>query len=142
MTKQHSALFEAARIGQLELANRIVMAPMTRARANGDTAVPIPETAIYCGQRASAGLNISEGVVISPETMGYVNVPGIYNPEQVKAWREVTNAVHAKGGKIFAQSGTSAASRTPTCSAVSFRSRPLRSTRTTSPSLRAVRRTR
>lgn len=72
MTGQTAKLCEPARVAGIDLSNHIVMAPMTRARADIDTAVPIPETATYYAQRASAGLIISEGVVISPEATGYV----------------------------------------------------------------------
>ncbi len=101
MTEQMSVLFEGARVGDLDLPNRVLMAPMTRARANGATPSPLMGT--YYEQRASAGLIISEGVVISPEATGFVNVPGIYSDEQVAAWQFVTEKVHGRGGRIFAQ---------------------------------------
>jgi N-ethylmaleimide reductase len=87
----------------LDLRNRVVMAPMTRSRAENPGTVPNDLMAEYYGQRASAGLIISEGTYVSPEGVGYINVPGIYSPEQVAGWRKVTDAVHAKGGKFFAQ---------------------------------------
>jgi len=87
----------------LDLRNRVVMAPMTRSRAENPGTVPTDLMAEYYGQRASAGLIISEGTYVSPEGVGYINVPGIYSPEQVAGWRKVTEAVHAKGGKFFAQ---------------------------------------
>lgn len=87
----------------LALRNRVVMAPMTRSRAENPGTVPNDLMAEYYGQRASAGLIISEGTYVSPEGVGYINVPGIYSPEQVAGWRKVTDAVHAKGGKFFAQ---------------------------------------
>ena len=87
----------------LDLRNRVVMAPMTRSRAENPGTVPTDLMAEYYGQRASAGLIISEGTYVSPEGVGYINVPGIYSPEQVAGWRKVTDAVHAKGGKFFAQ---------------------------------------
>lgn len=79
------------------------MAPMTRSRAANKGAVPTDLMATYYEQRASAGLIISEGVFVSPEAVGYINVPGLYTKEQVAGWKKTTQAVHAKGGKIFAQ---------------------------------------
>lgn len=86
----------------LRLPNRFVMAPLTRQRA-GKGWVPTASTALYYSQRASAGLIISEASQISPKGLGYANTPGIYNPEQVEGWRRVTDAVHARGGRIFIQ---------------------------------------
>ncbi|MDJ0366126.1 alkene reductase [Hymenobacter sp. H14-R3] len=88
---------------KLTLRNRVVMAPMTRSRADNPGTVPNDLMAEYYAQRASAGLIISEGVFVSPEAVGYINVPGLYTPEQVEGWKKVTAAVHAKGGKFFAQ---------------------------------------
>jgi len=96
-------LFSPLTIGTLTLPNRIVMAPLTRNRAAPDGDVPTPLIAEYYGQRASAGLIISEGTQISPEGKGYIQTPGIYSPEQVAGWKTVTDTVHAKGGRIFAQ---------------------------------------
>ena len=96
-------LFDAYRLGDLVLPNRIVMAPLTRNRALPDGDVPGPLNATYYAQRASAGLLISEGTQISPEGKGYAGTPGIYDAAQVKGWRLVTDAVHAKDGRIFAQ---------------------------------------
>lgn len=87
----------------LELKNRMVMAPMTRARADNEGNVATELIAAYYAQRASAGLIITEGTFISEEAIGVVNVPGIYTDEQVNGWRLTTAAVHDKGGKIFAQ---------------------------------------
>ena len=87
----------------LHLPNRVVLAPMTRSRADNPGAVPNELMATYYAQRASAGLLISEGVYVSPDAAGYINVPGLYSPEQVAGWQPVTSAVHARGGKIFAQ---------------------------------------
>ncbi|WP_072390676.1 alkene reductase [Hyphomicrobium sp. CS1GBMeth3] len=98
-----SKLFTPLTIGTLTLPNRIVMAPLTRNRANPDGDVPNDLIAKYYAQRASAGLIISEGTQISPEGKGYIQTPGIYSPEQVEGWKKVTAAVHAKGGRIFAQ---------------------------------------
>ncbi|WAJ31001.1 alkene reductase [Antarcticirhabdus aurantiaca] len=83
------------------LNNRIVMAPMTRARR--PDLVPDRETATYYRQRASAGLIVSEGTPVSPEAQGYIDVPGIWSDEQVAGWRLVTDAVHDAGGTMFAQ---------------------------------------
>lgn len=96
-------LFDSYQLGDLVLPNRIVMAPLTRNRALPDGDVPGPMNATYYAQRASAGLLISEGTQISPEGKGYAGTPGIYDAAQVKGWRLVTDAVHAEGGRIFAQ---------------------------------------
>ncbi len=97
-----TTLFDPIRIGDLELANRIVMAPLTRNRAAaGQLASGLAVE--YYRQRASAGLIITEGSQISPDGQGYVDTPGIYNAEQVAAWRRVTDAVHAEGGRIVVQ---------------------------------------
>ncbi|MEV7130748.1 alkene reductase [Streptomyces sp. NPDC093260] len=85
------------------LANRIVMAPMTRSRAYGPGATATDLMATYYSQRASAGLIVTEGIQPSPVGQGYPDTPGLHSPEQVAAWRKVTDAVHAEGGVIFAQ---------------------------------------
>lgn len=95
-------LFSPARFGELQLANRVVMAPLTRNRA-GDGLVPSPLAAEYYSQRAGAGLIITEATQISRGAQGYLDTPGLYTPEQIAAWREVTDAVHAKDGLIVAQ---------------------------------------
>jgi N-ethylmaleimide reductase len=97
-----SDLFQPVRLGPYELANRIVMAPLTRSRA-GEDGVPRPLMAEYYAQRASAGLIIAEGTNISPEARGYALTPGLYDEAQVEGWRQVTEAVHARGGRIFPQ---------------------------------------
>jgi len=94
-------LFDPLTAGELQLANRIVMAPLTRNRSPG--AVPQPRAATYYAQRATAGLLVSEGVAISQQGQGYADVPGLYAPEQVEGWKRVTAAVHAAGGRIVAQ---------------------------------------
>ena len=95
-------LFSDYKLGELELANRMVMAPMTRSRAlDGNVANPMAAT--YYAQRASAGLIISEGTQVSPQGVGYIRTPGIHSPEQVAGWKVVTDAVHEASGKIFAQ---------------------------------------
>lgn len=95
-------LFDGYKLGDLDLENRIVMAPMTRCRATADH-VPTDLMAAYYAQRAKAGLIITEGVSPSINGTGYARIPGLYNEEQVKAWQRVTAAVHAAGGRIFAQ---------------------------------------
>ncbi|MCA6068008.1 alkene reductase [Chryseobacterium sp. RG1] len=87
----------------LELKNRVVMAPLTRSRAHNDDLVPTSLHTEYYSQRASAGLIISEGLALSTRATGYINVPGIYSKKQINAWREVTDAIHASEGQIFAQ---------------------------------------
>ncbi len=98
----HSALFQPLQAGSLTLPNRVVMAAMTRSRADDDGVVG-PLTAAYYAQRASAGLIVTEGLFPAPMGKGYVRTPGLANPQQVAAWREVTQAVHAAGGRIAAQ---------------------------------------
>ncbi|WP_349781832.1 alkene reductase [Xanthomonas arboricola] len=98
----HPSLFEPYALGALTLANRIVMAPLTRNRA-GAGLVPSALAATYYAQRASAGLLITEATQISPQAQGYQDTPGLYTPEQIAGWRAVTDAVHAKGGRIFVQ---------------------------------------
>jgi N-ethylmaleimide reductase len=97
-----SPLFEPARVGAWELANRVVMAPMTRNRADADR-VPSPLAARYYAQRASAGLIVAEATHAHPRGYGYPNTPGLETPAQRAAWRRVTDAVHARGGRIVVQ---------------------------------------
>ena len=95
-------LFDPVQVGDYRLANRIVMAPLTRSRAHVDgTANAL--MAEYYAQRASAGLIIAEGTNISPQGRGYAFTPGIYSASQVEAWRPVTQAIHAKGSRVFVQ---------------------------------------
>jgi len=94
-------LFESFPLGTTKLKNRIVMAPMTRSRAINN--VPNELMAEYYQQRASAGLIITEGTSPSPNGIGYPRIPGAYSDEQIKGWKKVADAVHAKGGKIFVQ---------------------------------------
>jgi len=96
-----TTLFDPIQAGDIALANRIVMAPLTRNRAPG--AVPTPLMANYYTQRASAGLLITEATAISHQGQGYADVPGLYAPEQVAGWKAVTASVHAAGGKIVTQ---------------------------------------
>lgn len=98
----HNALFSPYPLGRITLANRIVMAPLTRNRA-GAGLVPSPFAATYYAQRASAGLIITEATQVSSQAQGYQDTPGLYTAEQIASWREVTDAVYAKGGRIFAQ---------------------------------------
>jgi N-ethylmaleimide reductase len=95
-------LFDPFKAGDIALANRLVMAPLTRNRAAAGR-VPGHLAETYYAQRASAGLIITEASQISPMGQGYLDTPGIYNAEQVAAWRRVTDAVHAAGGKIVIQ---------------------------------------
>jgi N-ethylmaleimide reductase len=96
-----TTLFDPARFGDIELANRVVMAPLTRMRCPGR--VPTALVAAYYVQRVSAGLIVSEAIHVRPDSVGYADTPGIYTPEQVAGWRVVTDAVHAAGGRIVAQ---------------------------------------
>ncbi|MEV0678865.1 alkene reductase [Actinosynnema sp. NPDC050436] len=89
-------------LGDLRLPNRVVMAPVTRARA-GDGLVPTELHAVYYGQRASAGLIVTEGTWVGERAIGFPKVPGVYSAEQVAAWRRVTDVVHALGGRIVVQ---------------------------------------
>src|SRR6195952_1404035 len=95
-------LFEPYKLGPITLSNRIVMAPLTRNRALPGM-VPNPLAIEYYGQRAAAGLLITEASQVSQQGQGYQNTPGIYSKEQVAGWRKVTERVHANGGKIFIQ---------------------------------------
>lgn len=97
-----TALFERATVGAFDLANRIVMAPLTRNRA-GPGLVPGPFAADYYAQRASAGLIIAEATQVSAQAQGYSDTPGCYTDAQVAGWRAVTDAVHAEGGTIVVQ---------------------------------------
>ena len=100
MTK--TTLYEPATLGAAPLANRIVMAPLTRNRA-GAGLVPSEFAAEYYAQRASAGLIITEATQVSKQAQGYQDTPGLYTPDQIAGWQKVTDAVHAKGGRIFVQ---------------------------------------
>ncbi len=95
-------LLSSATLGELELANRMIMAPLTRCRA-GDGFVPQPMNTIYYAQRACAGLIIAEATQVARNGLGYANTPGIYNQEQIEGWKQITKAVHDQGGKIFLQ---------------------------------------
>jgi N-ethylmaleimide reductase len=101
MTKG-DVLFSPFDLSGLLLKNRVVMAPMTRSRA-GNERMPNSLMAEYYAQRASAGLIITEGAVISKQAIGWLNTPGIYSDDQTQAWKQIVDAVHAKGSKIFLQ---------------------------------------
>lgn len=97
-----NTLFDPIQFGDIAAKNRVVMAPLTRNRAD-PTRTPTALMVTYYAQRATAGMIVSEATQISPTGQGYLDTPGIYNAAQVAAWRLVTEAVHAKGGKIVAQ---------------------------------------
>jgi N-ethylmaleimide reductase len=99
----HSKLFEPFKLGPITLPNRLVMAPLTRNRAIPPGMVPNPLAIEYYSQRASAGLLVTEASQVSQQGQGYQDTPGIYSKEQVAGWRKVTEAVHARGGRIFIQ---------------------------------------
>jgi len=95
-------LFEPYQLGRITLRNRVVMSPLTRNRSTA-AHLPTPIMTTYYAQRASVGLIITEGTAPSADGAGYARIPGLYSPEQVDEWRNVTTAVHAAGGAIFAQ---------------------------------------
>ncbi len=97
-----TTLFDSFKLGNLTLPNRLVMAPLTRNRALAGF-VPSPLSVEYYGQRASAGLLISEATQVSQQGQGYQDTPGIYSKEQVAGWRQVTDRIHERGGRIFLQ---------------------------------------
>ncbi len=94
-------LFTQCKLGSVTLQNRVVMAPMTRSRAIGN--LPNELMAEYYGQRAGAGLIVTEGTSPSPNGLGYARIPGIYSAEQTAAWKAVTDTVHSRGCRIFLQ---------------------------------------
>jgi len=98
-----TTLFDPIKVGGLELPNRIIMAPLTRSRALGAGRVPNALMAEYYVQRASAGLILSEATSVTPMGVGYADTPGIWSDEQVEGWKQVTDAVHDAGGRIFLQ---------------------------------------
>ena len=100
----HSPLFEPVSLGALRLKHRVVMAPLTRMRSTQPGDVPNELMATYYGQRASeGGLIVTEATDVSPQARGYPGAPGVHSPEQIRGWRTVTDAVHAKGGLIVNQ---------------------------------------
>ncbi|MGK0178338.1 MAG: N-ethylmaleimide reductase [Nitrospinales bacterium] len=102
MNQESNALFSPFQLGDLTLQNRIVLAPMTRARA-GEEQTANDLMAEYYSQRSSAGLLITEGTFISKQAVGWGNAPGVYTDEQAEGWKTVTQAVHSEGSKIFLQ---------------------------------------
>jgi len=98
-----SKLLSPHTLGKVKLKNRVVMAPLTRSRADAATNVPNSLMATYYGQRAGAGLIVTEGTSPSPNGLGYPRIPGCYNRAQAEGWKCVTDAVHEKGGRIFLQ---------------------------------------
>ncbi|HET9623093.1 MAG TPA: alkene reductase [Kofleriaceae bacterium] len=96
-----TSLFSPFSLGRIQLANRIVMAPMTRSRSIGN--IPGEIVATYYAQRAGAGLIVTEGTSPSPNGLGYARIPGLYSPAQIAGWRRVGDAVHKAGGRIFVQ---------------------------------------
>ncbi len=103
ITTKQQPLFTPVRMGKLKLPNRIVMAPLTRMRAANPGHAPTELHAEYYAQRASAGLIIGECTEISPAAYGWADTPGLWSIEQVRGWRKVTDAVHKKGGLMYAQ---------------------------------------
>lgn len=99
----NQTLIKNYKLGDIELKNRVVMAPMTRSRADNPENIPNDIMVEYYRQRSSAGLIITEGSQISKRAVGYINTPGIYSDEQVEGWKKITEAVHEKDGKIFIQ---------------------------------------
>lgn len=97
-----SNLFEPYRLADIELKNRVVMAPLTRSRS-GVERIPNELMAEYYAQRAGAGLILTEATVVSAQGIGYADTPGIWSDEQVEGWKKITKAVHEKGGRIFSQ---------------------------------------
>ncbi|MGB9093958.1 MAG: alkene reductase, partial [Gallionella sp.] len=96
-----SLLFSQAKLGALTLQNHLVMSPLTRNRATGN--VPNELMVEYYAQRGSAGLIVTEGTSPSPNGLGYPRIPGIFSAAQIAGWKRVTDAVHAKGAKMFMQ---------------------------------------
>jgi 2,4-dienoyl-CoA reductase-like NADH-dependent reductase (Old Yellow Enzyme family) len=96
------SLLDPIQIGEITLPNRVIMSPLTRLRGTHDH-IPTQLMIEYYTQRATAGLIISEGIPVVPQGVGYANVPGLWSPQQVGAWKLVTSAVHNAGGRIFAQ---------------------------------------
>jgi len=102
-TDRPQPLLTPVQMGKLQLPNRIIMAPLTRMRAANPGHVPSELHVEYYAQRASAGLIISECTEISPDAYGWADTPGLWSAEQVRGWRAVTEAVHQKGGRMYAQ---------------------------------------
>jgi N-ethylmaleimide reductase len=98
-------LLQPVRLGALELPNSVVMAPMTRARAQNAELAPTDLHATYYAQRAGAGLIVTEGTWVNPDAIGFIHAPGIYTDTQTAGWAKVTEAVHEAGGRIVSQFG-------------------------------------
>src|ERR1700728_5334010 len=96
-------LLDPLKIGDLEIPNRIVLAPLTRNRSTGPGRVPNAMMREYYAQRASAGLIISEATSVTPQGVGYPHTPGVWSDEQVQGWRKIVEGVHAAGGRMFLQ---------------------------------------
>src|SRR5579871_6715338 len=96
-------LLDPLKIGDLELPNRVVMAPLTRNRSTGPGRVPNPLMREYYAQRVSAGLIISEATSVAPAGVGYPSTPGVWSQEQVDGWCRITRDVHRAGGRILLQ---------------------------------------
>ena len=103
MTEAQDILFDPFTLGDLQLRNRVIMAPLTRSRAQQPGDIPWELNATYYAQRASAGLIIAEATQVSPQGKGYAFTPGIHSDDQVEGWRKVTSAVHREGGQIILQ---------------------------------------
>lgn len=113
MTNSNPPLLTPIRLGEIELPNRVFMASMTRARTDNPGLVPNRRQAQYYAQRASAGLILTEGTWPNRESVGFIDVPGLYTQEQADGWRRITDAVHAAGGRIFVQLGHTGSSSHP-----------------------------
>lgn len=98
-----TSLFDTLKMGDVDLKNRVIMAPLTRMRSKQPGNIPYELNAEYYAQRSTAGLIISEATQISQQGQGYPGTPGIHSPEQIEGWKKVTQAVHSQGGKIFLQ---------------------------------------
>jgi len=120
------SLLDPIQIGEIHLPNRIIMAPLTRLRGTPEH-IPTQPMAEYYTQRAGAGLIISEGIPVVPQGVWLCECAGIWSPDQIEAWKLVTNAVHQARGRIFAHSGMWGASRTHAFWKVNFRLLPVRS---------------
>ncbi len=103
MPAEQDTLFRPFTLGDLHLPNRVLMAPLTRSRAQQPGDIPWELNAEYYAQRAGAGLIFSEATQVSPRGKGYAYTPGIHTDEQIDGWRKVTSAVHEAGGKIHLQ---------------------------------------
>ncbi|WVW80706.1 hypothetical protein I302_102692 [Kwoniella bestiolae CBS 10118] len=118
---QQHALFQPISLGGIHLKHRVVMAPMTRLRADDETAVPAQSSITYYEQRATdGGLIITEGVVPSAEGKGWHHSPGIWSKDQIQTWKKIVDAVHAKGGKIVCQLFAAGRVADPTCTSVVY----------------------